>query len=300
MNKISFDKKVAIVTGAGAGIGRSYALELAKRGAAVVVNDLGGSRDGRGEGHEAADKVVAEITAAGGKAVASYDSVTTMEGGAAIIETALTHFESLDILINNAGILRDQSFHKMSEEQWDTVINVHLKGAFCVTQPAVRAMKENGYGRILFTVSNAGLYGSFGQANYSAAKMGIIGLMNALKLEVKKFGIKVNAISPTAHSRMTEDIMPYQITSKMAADLNAPMALYLCSDANRYTGLTVTTGAGWFGQSAVISGHGLALGQDVSVEDVRDNINAILSLEDGAPHTDGLSFLLHEIGPALE
>ena len=175
MTDIRFDGKVAIVTGSGAGIGKAHALELAKRGAKVVVNDLGGARDGSGSGTAAADQVVEEIKAAGGEAVANYDSVSSMEGGENIVKTAVDAFGKVDILINNAGILRDRSFLKMTEEEWDAVLAVHLKGAFCVTHPALKVMRENQYGRIVFTSSMSGLYGNFGQANYGAAKMGVVG-----------------------------------------------------------------------------------------------------------------------------
>ncbi|MDY7080741.1 MAG: SDR family NAD(P)-dependent oxidoreductase, partial [Chloroflexota bacterium] len=200
--EIRFDDRVAIVTGAGGGLGRVYALELAKRGAKVVVNDLGGARDGAGSGStRPADAVVQEILDAGGEAVANYDSVATPEGGESIVQTALEHFGRVDILINNAGILRDKSFAKMTAEMWDGVLAVHLQGAYNVTAPAFRAMRENtpplagggrgGYGRVVMTTSAAGLFGNFGQANYGTAKMGLVGLMNTLKLEGEKYDIKV-------------------------------------------------------------------------------------------------------------
>ncbi|MFH1240994.1 MAG: SDR family NAD(P)-dependent oxidoreductase, partial [Pseudomonadota bacterium] len=178
---IRFDDRVAIVTGAGAGLGRAYVIELARRGAKVVVNDLGGARDGTGSGSEAADKVVEDIKALGGEAVANYDSVATPEGGQSIVDTAINAFGRLDILINNAGILRDKTLVKMEPEQWDAVMDVHLKGAYNVTRPAFVKMRDNRYGRIIMTTSSAGLFGNFGQANYSAAKMGLIGLMNTVK-----------------------------------------------------------------------------------------------------------------------
>ena len=206
-DQIRFDDRVAIVTGAGAGLGRVYALELARRGAKVVVNDLGGGRDGSGEGSSSpADKVVDEIKASGGDAVANYDSVATAEGGENIVKSALDAFGTVDILINNAGILRDKSFLKMEPENWHIVLDVHLSGAYNVSRPAFAAMKDKGYGRILMTTSAAGLYGNFGQTNYTAAKMGLVGLMNTLKLEGQKYGIKVNTIAPVAASRLTEDI----------------------------------------------------------------------------------------------
>ncbi|MFH2132974.1 MAG: SDR family oxidoreductase, partial [bacterium] len=222
MAEIRYDGRVAIVTGAGMGIGRMYALELARRGAKVVVNDLGGSRDGSGANQSAADSVVKEIKDAGGEATANYDSVATYQGGQNIVQTALDAYGKVDILINNAGILRDRSFLKMSEEEWDLVIAVHLKGAFCVTQPAVKVMKDNNYGRIVFTSSTSGLYGNFGQTNYGAAKLGLVGIMNTLKLEVAKYDIKVNTIAPNAWSRMTADVFPPEFEQKMNPQFNEP------------------------------------------------------------------------------
>ncbi|HQP31843.1 MAG TPA: SDR family NAD(P)-dependent oxidoreductase, partial [Deltaproteobacteria bacterium] len=191
-DKIDFTNRVAIVTGAGAGLGRQHALELAKRGAKVVVNDLGGSRDGVGSNDAAAKKVAEEIKALGGIAVPNYDSVSTPEGGESIVKAAVENFGKVDILINNAGILRDKSFTNMEESNWDAVVGVHLKGAYCVTKPAFINMKANGYGRIVMTTSGAGLFGNFGQANYAAAKMGIVGLTNVLKIEGAKYNIKTN------------------------------------------------------------------------------------------------------------
>ena len=201
MSDVSFENRVAVITGAGGGLGKTYALELAKRGAKVVVNDLGGGADGTGSS-PMADAVVEEIKAAGGEAVANYDSVATPEGGEAIIKTALDSFGRIDVVVNNAGILRDKSFTKLPPEDLAIVLDVHLKGAFFVSQPAFRAMKEQKYGRFVFTASAAGIFGNFGQANYGAAKMGLVGLSNVLALEGKKSNIKSNVIAPiTTHSR---------------------------------------------------------------------------------------------------
>ncbi|MBI9076469.1 MAG: SDR family oxidoreductase [Desulfatibacillum sp.] len=292
MSEIRFDGRVAIVTGAGAGIGRMYAMELAARGAKVVVNDLGGSRDGTGASSSAADSVVDEIKAAGGEAVANYDNVATMEGGANIVKTAIDAFGKVDILINNAGILRDRSFLKMTEQEWDLVIAVHLKGAFCVTQPAITAMKANGYGRVIFTSSTSGLYGNFGQCNYGAAKMGVAGIMNTLKLELAKYDIKINTIAPTAYSRMTEDIIDENMGKKLRPQFNSPMVLYLCSEENQATGQIFVMGAGWYGRTAVVSGPGVCIGdaqRDITVEEIRDNFDKISDLEGCKPHDSGTS-----------
>ncbi len=229
--EIRFDGRVAIVTGAGAGLGRTYALELAKRGAKVVVNDFGGARDGAGAGSSSpADQVVEEIRAAGGEAVANYDNVATPEGGEKIVKTAVEAFGGVDILINNAGILRDKSFLKMDPENWNAVLAVHLNGAYNVTRPAFAVMREKGYGRIVMTTSAAGLYGNFGQTNYSSAKMGLVGFMNTLKLEGAKYNIKVNTIAPVAASRLTEDVMPPDMFQQMQPDFVAGIVLYLCSE----------------------------------------------------------------------
>ena len=261
MNRMRFDDRVAIVTGAGAGLGRAYALELAQRGARVVVNDLGGARDGSGEGASApADKVVAEIKACGGEAVANYDNVATPQGGENIVKTALDAFGRVDILVNNAGILRDKSFLKMEPDNWKAVMDVHLNGAYHVTRPAVALMKKNGYGRIVMTTSAAGLYGNFGQTNYSAAKMGLVGLMNTLKLEGKKYNIKVNTVAPIAASRLTEDVMPPELFEKSKPEFVTPMVMYLSSDKCRETGAIFNSGMGYFNRAAVLTGPTVQLG----------------------------------------
>ncbi|MBA4368999.1 MAG: serine/threonine protein kinase [Desulfobacterium sp.] len=301
MSDIRFNGRVAIVTGAGAGIGREYSFELAKRGAKVVVNDLGGARDGAGASSAAADGVVEEIRKAGGEAVANYDNVATMQGGEGIVKTAVDTYGKLDILINNAGILRDKSFVKMTEAEWDAVIAVHLKGAFCVTQPAVRVMKDNNYGRVIFTASTSGLYGNFGQTNYGAAKLGLLGIMNTLKQEVGKYNILVNSIAPTAWSRMTEDIMPEAIGKKMKSKFNAPLVLYLCSEDNKESGRTYVMGAGWYGRTAIVCAEGICLGdteRDISVEEIRDNFVKIDSLDNNEVLNSGLE-VFKFMGPLL-
>jgi len=256
-SEIRFDGRVAIVTGAGGGLGRVYALELAKRGAKVVVNDYGGARDGSGEGSASpADAVVAEIQNAGGIAVANYDSVATVEGGERIVKTALDHFGKVDILINNAGILRDKSFSNMTPELWDAVIAVHLHGAYHVTRPAFLAMKQNGYGRIVMTTSAAGLFGNFGQTNYSSAKLGLVGFMNTLKLEGEKYNIKVNTVAPIATTRLTQDILPPELSEKLKPEFVAPVVLYFCSETCGDTGLMINAGGGFFSRAAVVSGPG--------------------------------------------
>ncbi len=258
---IRFDDRVAVVTGAGGGLGRIYALELAKRGAKVVVNDLGGTPDGAGEtSGRPADEVVAEIEALGGEAVASYDSVSTEDGGKAIVQRAVEAFGRIDILINNAGILRDKSLVKMQPADWEAVHNVHLDGVYFVTRPAFQLMKAQGYGRIVMTTSAAGLYGNFGQTNYSAAKMGQVGFASTLKLEGRKYDVKVNTVAPIALTRLTEDILPPNLAELLQPEYVAPLVLFLCSEDCPESGGIYNAGAGYFNRAAVVCGDGVALG----------------------------------------
>jgi NAD(P)-dependent dehydrogenase (short-subunit alcohol dehydrogenase family)/acyl dehydratase/putative sterol carrier protein len=287
--KIRFDGQVAVVTGAGGGLGRAYALEFAKRGAKVVVNDLGGAADGTGGGKTAADRVVEEIKALGGEAVASYDSVASPEEGERIIQSALSAFGTVDILINNAGILRDKSFAKMEPDTWQAVLDVHLNGAYNVTRPAFRIMREKGYGRIVMTTSAAGLYGNFGQANYSAAKMGLVGLMNTLKLEGKKRNILVNTVAPLAASRLTEEILPADFREKLSPEFVAPLVIYLSSNQCRETGFIYNAGMGAFNRAAVVTGAGTTIGDGrtpPSVEALIDRFEAVDQLENAKEYRE--------------
>ncbi|HVW34969.1 MAG TPA: SDR family NAD(P)-dependent oxidoreductase [Acidimicrobiia bacterium] len=279
---IGFDGRVAIITGAGGGLGKTYALELARRGAKVVVNDLGGNTEGSGSGAAGpADTTVAEITAAGGEAVASYDSVATPEGGAAITQTALDAFGTVDIVINNAGILRDKSFANLEWPNLQAVLDVHLMGAFYVTQPAFRVMKEKGYGRLLFTSSAAGVFGNFGQTNYGAAKMGLVGLSNVLAVEGAKSGITSNAICPIAKSRMTIDLLG-PLADAVEPELVMPLSLYLVSEACTLTHEIFSVGGGKYSRVFIgeTPGWFAGKGERPSVEDVADHIDQIRG-EDG-------------------
>jgi len=280
MSEIRFDDRVAVITGAGGGLGKTYALELARRGAKVVVNDLGGSRDGSGGGSSMADQGVKEISEAGGTAVANYDSVATVEGGEAIVQTALDNFGQIDIVVNNAGILRDKSFVKLSPEELHIVLDVHLKGAFYVSQPAFRAMKEKSYGRFVFTSSAAGIFGNFGQTNYGAAKMGMVGLSNVVAVEGKKANIKSNVIAPIALTRLTEDLMG-NMADKIQPDNVTPLVVYLCSEACEPTHSIYSVGGGRFARIFIGEAPGWTKKGDVAtVEEIAANFEQIHSPDD--------------------
>lgn len=243
---LRFDNEVVIVTGAGSGLGRAYALELASRGAKVVVNDLGGSTDGQGSDEAAASRVVAEIVAAGGEAIASFDSVATPDGGQAIVRAAVDRWGRLDALISNAGILRDRSYAKLNLAEAESVIDVHLwGGGFYVAQPSFLAMKETGRGgRILLTTSASGLLGNFGQSSYGAAKMGLVGLMRTLRIEGEKSGIKINALAPIAGTRLTG--APVDDDAPKGPGKVAPIAIALAHVQCPTSGEIYMAGAGWY------------------------------------------------------
>ena len=278
---VDFKDRVAVITGAGGGLGREHALLLASLGAAVVVNDLGGSVDGTGAASNAADAVVDEITAAGGAAAAEYSSVATPDGGAAIVQKAIDEFGRIDVVINNAGILRDKSFAKMEDEQIAGVLDVHLRGAFWVTRAAWPRMREQSYGRVVMTSSASGVMGNFGQTNYGAAKMGLIGLMNVLKLEGAKYNIKVNAIAPIAVTRMTEELLGnFGITAEQfGPGAVSPAVGYLASEECDLTGEIWSVGGGsvsrvFVGLTDGFFKHPTNEGQ-LSTEDVAANLEQI-------------------------
>jgi len=279
MTDITFDGRVAIITGAGGGLGRSHALALAERGASIVVNDLGGAVDGSGGSSSAAQLVVDEIIAAGGTAVANHDSVATAEGGEAIVASAVEAFGRVDIVINNAGILRDKAFHKMETAMIDAVIDVHLKGAFNVTKPAFILMREQGFGRIISTTSASGLFGNFGQANYGAAKAGLVGLTRVLAQEGAMHGIKANAIAPIALTRMTEGILG-DLSSQVSPETVSPMVVYLASEACEETGHVYSVAGGRVARIMIMEAPGVVF-DDLSPEAISARIGEING--EGAP-----------------
>ncbi len=264
-----FDDKVVVITGAGNGLGRTYALQIAQRGGKVVVNDLGGATDGWGGDQAAAQKVVDEIRAAGGRAVPNFDSVATPEGGHKIIQTALDAFGRVDSVIANAGILRDRSFSKMSVEEIDIILDVHLRGAFFTVQPAFNWMRENGGGRIVVTTSPSGLYGAFGQANYCAAKMGVVGLTRVLAMEGAKANIKTNAVAPTAATRLTAtagappataaDSDPARDSMSTARVSPLVLALALAHESCPASGEIFNAGCGWISRAVIAVTEGVTL-----------------------------------------
>lgn len=279
---LRFDDKVVVVTGAGGGLGRAYALEFAKRGARVVVNDLGGSGHGEGASASAADKVVEEIRAAGGEARANYDSV---EDGEAIIRTAIDNYDRVDVVVNNAGILRDSSFVKMSDKDWDLIYKVHLEGAYKVTKAAWPYMLQQGFGRIIFTTSAAGIYGNFGQANYSSAKSALLGLGRTLAIEGERKNILTNMIAPIAGSRLTETIWPEDVLKATSPDYVVPLVIKLCSVENKENGGVFEVGASWFAKVRTQRSKGVAFGIEspTSAENIVERWDDICDFSEAKP-----------------
>jgi NAD(P)-dependent dehydrogenase (short-subunit alcohol dehydrogenase family) len=277
------DGKSAIITGAGNGIGRATALLFAREGAKVIVNDVGGSRAGEGGASTPADDVVAEIRAAGGTAVANYDSVATPEGARAILDSAVREFGRVDVLVNNAGILRDKTLLKLELAQWDAVIEVHLKGTFLCTQAAALVMKEQGSGRIVNTTSVSGLLGNFGQSNYAAAKAGIYGLTRTASIELQRYGISVNAVAPVAKTRMTEDLPMFaKIEGTLSAEHVAPAHLFLASDlCGERTGIVLAVAGARMSIYKVVESAGQFKESDGGIwtaEEIEQHFDAIAKL----------------------
>jgi len=283
---ISFKDKVVIVTGAGGGLGRSHSLEFAKRGAKVVVNDLGGSVDGSGGSSDAANNVVKEITEAGGVAIPNGSSVTDDDGVKNMVDQTMDEFGRIDILINNAGILRDRSFTKMTMEDFTLVTDIHLMGSVKPTKMVWEIMKEQNYGRILVTTSSTGLYGNFGQSNYGAAKLGVVGFVNTLKLEGQKYNINCNVLCPVAYTRMTENLMPPEAEQLLTPGSVTPAVIYLSSE-NGPTGTILCAGAGVYSVAKIMESDGENLGLEASAEDLEKNWDKISDFSEAKPFFNG-------------
>src|SRR5690348_9781304 len=281
---IEFKGKVAIVTGAGGGLGRCHAIELAKRGAKVVVNDLGGTVDGTGGNSAAAEAVVAEIKAAGGEAMANGASVSDDAGVDHLVKQPMDAWGRVDILVANAGILRDKSFAKMEMKDFDAVMAVHLMGTVKPCKALWEIFKKQQYGRIVVTTSSTGLYGNFGQTNYATAKMGLIGFMQTLKLEGAKDNIKVNAICPVAGTRMTENLMPPDVLKRLAPEFVTPAVIYLVSE-DAPTGVILTAAAGVYAAAQVVETDGINLGPHATADDVAANFAKIADFSTGKHYT---------------
>ena len=279
---ISFEGQVAIVTGAGGGLGRSHALELARRGAKVVVNDLGGAMDGTGGSSEAAEKVVSEIEKSGAEAISNGGSVSDRNGAKSMVDDAMEAWGRVDILINNAGILRDKSFSKIDLDDFQVVVDVHLMGAVYCTHAVWPIMREQNYGRILMTTSPTGLYGNFGQTNYGAAKLAQVGFMNSLKIEGAKNNIHTNTIAPIAATRMTESLIPEAVHSKLAPESVTPAALFLVSE-EAPNGVIMQAEGGRFSIASIVENTGAQLGVDATPEDIASNYDMISDLEGAKP-----------------
>jgi NAD(P)-dependent dehydrogenase (short-subunit alcohol dehydrogenase family) len=284
---IRFDDRVAIITGAGRGLGRCYAMMLAVRGASVVVNDLGGEGDGTGRSAAPAQEVVDEITASGAEAIANYDDVATIEGANKLVQEAVDRFGKVDILINNAGILRDKSFLKMDLADFEKVLQVHVMGTVYVTKAVFPIMRERAYGRIVLATSAAGLWGNFGQTNYATAKMGVIGFMNALKQEGRKYDIRANTIAPLAASRLGEGIFPDEIMPVIKPELVGAAVLYLCSEQCAASGDIISAGAGLYAKAEMIESPGVRfdLNEEITPEMIAGSYAEITDMT-GARHYD--------------
>ncbi|MEE8524397.1 MAG: SDR family NAD(P)-dependent oxidoreductase [Thermoanaerobaculia bacterium] len=287
---IRFDDRVAVVTGAGQGLGRSHALFLARRGAKVVVNDVGGAVDGAGNDTAPAEAVVEDIRAGGGEAVASFESVAERGTATAIVRRAVDVFGKVDILVNNAGILRDASFHEMSFDDFEEVLRVHLLGSFYVTRAAFPVMRDHGYGRIVMTSSAAGLYGNPGQANYAAAKLAVVGLMNALKVEGRKSNVLVNTISPVADTRMGAGVFPDYFKELVRPELVSAAVAYLCSEECTASGDVITAAAGYFAKAQMVEAAGVAFppGSEVTPEMIADRYGEISDLSEARPQRSAM------------
>lgn len=280
--------RVIVVTGAGGGLGREYALLLAREGARVVVNDLGGSRDGSGSGSAMADSVVSEIRDLGGLAVANYDSVATEEGAQSLINTAVEEFGAIHGIVNNAGILRDSAFHKMTSADWDSVQKVHLYGGYNVTRAAWPHFREQKYGRVVMATSTSGIYGNFGQANYGAAKLGLVGLINTLAIEGARSNITANAVAPIAATRMTQDVAPAEFLEKLPPTHVAPVVGYLLTEECADTASVFVVGGGLVQRVAQFQNKGVNFSEPPTVGQLADRWSEITDLTGAVPGVNPL------------
>ena len=279
--------RVVAITGAGGGIGREHALLFGERGAKVVVNDLGGSRDGSGGGSDMADETVQTIKDQGGEAVANYDNVATPEGGAAVVQTALDAFGRIDVVVCNAGILRDRSFHKMSDEEFDSVVKVHLYGTYHVVRAAWPHMREQSYGRVVVTSSTSGVYGNFGQANYGAAKMGVVGLINTLAIEGAKYSITANAIVPVAATRMTEDIIPEEVLERLDPGYVSPAVVHLAAEECTDSGGIILASGGRYSHIEYFHSPGHEFDHVPTVDEIAEHWSQITDMSEARPGRPG-------------
>lgn len=282
---IRFDNRVAIITGAATGLGKTYALNMASRGARVVVNDIGGAMDGSGHSETPAQQVVDEIKSQGGEAIANYNDISSFEGAHSVVKDALKAYGTVDILINSAGILRDKSFLKMDMKDFEKVLTVHLMGTVYMSKAVFPVMTEKGYGRIVNTTSAAGLYGNFGQSNYGSAKMGIVGFMNTLKLEGQKYNILINTVAPIAATRMGEGIYPEPVLKALKPEFVSAVVGYLCSDQCTATGEIISAGGGYYAKVQLFESRGVRFKptENVTPEMIADNFADITDME-GAVH----------------
>ena len=282
---ISFEGQVALVTGAGAGLGRAYALDLAKRGAKVVVNDLGGDPFGEGEDAAPARKVCEEIEALGGEAIPNFDSVSDYEGGFNMVKAAMDKWGRLDVVICNAGILRDMAFHNMGEADWDAIFNVHIRGSFTVLRAAWPVFRQQSYGRVILTASSSGIWGQFGQANYGAAKTSMLGFMNVLKQEGLKYNVNVNTIAPVAGTRLTATVMPKEMVEKLSPEHVSAAVTYLVSNECTDSGLVIEAGGGSYSRAMMVKGKGISPGMDEvkAPEWIQENWSDITDMDGAEP-----------------
>ena len=295
--KLRFDNRVVVITGGGSGLGRAYALEFASRGARLVINDLGGSVSGEGNSTSSADQMVEELKKLGAQAIASYDSV---EHGERIIKTAIDAFGRVDVVINNAGILKDVSMFKMTEEDWDLMLKVHLKGSFSVSRAAWKHMRDQKFGRIINTSSGAGIYGNYGQANYSAAKLGLHGLTQTLAKEGERYNIRVNSIAPVAASRLTQDTFSPDLLELLVPEKIVPLVVYLCHESSTENGGLYEVAGGWVTKLRWQRAQGMFFGAKFTAEDVKKEWKRVMDFEGNNDYPNALTDTLQKVMNLIE